>query len=616
MSEYQQAVITQPSPATFEIINNFSITFCTVNGSGSATANTTILRALFKMGIPVSGRNTFPSNIKGLPTWYTIRMNEKFYLGRTEKDQIVVAMNPVSFKDDIKRLAPGGVLIYSDEIAPEITRTDIYLYAIPAKQLVKELGINPSMRDYVMNMVYVGVISAILGIGMNYVRQSLDHHFKNKTSVVDSNYLVISTAYDWAKQNLIKRDPYFVRASHLTDGYILSDGNITAALGAIFGGIQFAAWYPITPASSIPETLHEYLPQYRKDENGKSTYAIIQAEDELASIGMCVGAGWAGLRALTATSGPGLSLMSEYIGLAYFAEIPLVIWNVQRVGPSTGLPTRTAQCDLTFCYYLGHGDTRYVMLFPSSLRECFEFGWQTLDLAERLQTPIQVLSDLDLGMNQWISEELQYPDKPMDRGKVLWEEELESFIQKNGKWGRYLDVDGDGIPYRTCMGNRSFNSSYFCRGTGHDEYAHYSEEPEIWEANTARLNKKHETARDFVPQSIIRQVSGAKLGMIAYGSTDVAVIEAQDTLMEYGLPIDYLRIRALPYNSEVRSFIENHEKVFVVELNDQGQMKQILTVEQPDLAIKLISVAHIDGLPITAEWITREILKMEGKNEI
>ena len=616
MSDHQDVLVTQPSPAKHQIYNNFSITFCTVNGSGSATANTTILRSLFKMGIPVSGRNIFPSNIKGLPTWYTIRMNEQFYLGRTEKVQIVVAMNPVSFRDDVKRVESGGVIFYADDISPDIERNDVYLYPMPAKQMVKELGITPTMREYVMNMVYVGVVAAMLDIELSCIRQSLEHHFKNKTSVVDSNYLVIKTAYDWAKQNLTKRNPYFVRQNHLTENYILSDGNVTAALGAIFGGIQFSAWYPITPASSLPESLHEYMPQLRLDEAGKATYAIIQAEDELASIGMCVGAGWAGLRALTATSGPGMSLMSEYIGLAYFAEVPVVIWDVQRVGPSTGLPTRTAQCDLSFCYHLGHGDTKYIILFPSSLQECFDFGWQAFDLAERMQTPVLVLSDLDLGMNQWISEPLQYPEQPMDRGKVLWEEDLEKFIEQHGNWARYRDVDGDGIAYRTCMGNRDMRSAYFCRGTGHDDAAQYSEEPEIWEETLQRINKKFETACDYVPQSIIRQVKQARYGIIAYGSTDVAVVEAQDMLLEKGLPLDYLRIRAFPYNQEVRSFIEQHEKVFVVELNDQGQMKQILSFELPDLATKLISVAHIDGLPLTAEWITNVILEKEGHHEI
>ncbi len=612
MPQQSEHLSSKPVSKKLKITNEFSITFCTVNGSGSATANTMMLRSFFKLGIPVSGRNIFPSNIKGLPTWYTIRLSERGYLGRTEKDQILVAMNPVSFLEDLDRLVPGGVLFYSDEISIENIRSDITVYPMPAKQIVKEMGITPNMREYVMNMVYVGVVCAMLEFDLDIVHQSLEYHFQSKSAVIESNFTVISKAFQWAKENLKKTDPYYVCQSNKTENYIMTDGNTAAAMGSIFGGVQFSAWYPITPASSLPEALHEFLPYYRLDPEGKATYAIIQAEDELASIGMCVGAGWAGLRSVTATSGPGICLMSEYIGLAYFAEVPVVIWDVQRVGPSTGLPTRTAQCDITFCYFLGHGDTKYVMLFPSSLTECFEFGWQSLDIAEKLQTPVLVLSDLDLGMNQWISEEFKYPDKPMDRGKILWEEELEEFVLDHKQWGRYLDVDGDGIPYRTLMGNRNQKSAYFTRGTGHNEFGTYSEEPVLWEKSLKRINKKFETALEYVPQSIIRKIDGAKIGMIAYGSTDQSVLEAQDLLTERGIPIDYLRIRAIPYCDEVRSFIKNHDQIYVVELNDQGQMKQVLTMEQPDLAVKLKSVAHIDGLPITAEWIFDQIVKLEG----
>jgi 2-oxoglutarate ferredoxin oxidoreductase subunit alpha len=612
MTHQQENLETKPILPNNKVVNEFSITFCTVNGSGSATANTMMLRSFFNLGIPVSGRNIFPSNIKGLPTWYTIRLSEKGYLGRTEKDQILVAMNPVSFQDDVNRLVPGGVLFYSDEISATVERQDITCYPMPAKKIVKEMNITPNMREYVMNMVYVGVVTAMLDFDLSIVHQSLEYHFQEKKAVIQSNFTVITNAYQWAKENLTKQDPYYVQPSNKTSNHIMTDGNTAAAMGAIFGGVQFSAWYPITPASSLPEALHEFLPKLRQDKDGKATYAVVQAEDELASIGMSIGAGWAGLRAVTATSGPGLCLMSEYIGLAYFAEVPVVVWNVQRVGPSTGMPTRTAQCDLTFSYFLGHGDTKYVMLFPNSITECFDFGWQSLDIADRLQTPVLVLSDLDLGMNQWIAEEFNYPEQPMDRGKILWEESLEEFLQTHENWGRYLDVDGDGIPYRTCMGNRNQKSAYFTRGTGHDEFGGYIEDPVVWKKTLKRLNKKFETAQDYVPQSVIRQIDGASIGMIAYGSTDPSVLEAQDILSEMGLPIDYLRIRALPYKDEVRCFIQNHDRTYVVELNDQGQMKQILTIEQPDLAAKLKSVAHIDGLPITAEWIVRQIAKLEG----
>jgi 2-oxoglutarate ferredoxin oxidoreductase subunit alpha len=593
-------------------INNFSITFATVNGSGSATANTTILRALFKMGIPVSGRNTFPSNIKGLPTWYTIRVNDKGFLGRNEQSQIVVAMNPMSLQEDIKNLPVGGVLFYEESFKASVDRDDISTYLIPAKQVVKDMGIKPTMRDYVMNMVYVGVLAAMLQIDLQYIHAALIDQFSGKDAVVESNFSVISSAFNWAKENLQKTDVYKVETRELNENKILVDGNTAAALGSIFGGVQFAAWYPITPASSLPEALHEYLPLLRKDETGKSTYAIVQAEDELASIGMSIGAGWAGLRSITATSGPGICLMSEYIGLAYFAEVPVVVWDVQRVGPSTGMPTRTGQCDLSFCYFLSHGDTRYVMLIPGTITECFEFGWKSFDIAEKLQTPVMVMSDLDLGMNQWIGDEFIYPDQPMDRGKILWEEDLDKFIQDHKKWGRYWDVDGDGISYRTCMGNQNPSSAYFTRGTGHTEDGSYSELPDVWESTIQRLNRKFVTAREYVPDSAIHKVKNAKMGILAYGSTDLAVSEAQHELDKLGLPLDYLRVRAIPFDDSVREFIDSHEKIFVVELNDQGQMWQILTLEFPDLAAKLVSVCHMDGLPISSEWIINQIGNREG----
>ncbi|MBI9047866.1 MAG: 2-oxoacid:acceptor oxidoreductase subunit alpha [Anaerolineaceae bacterium] len=610
MQEYGETLM---SATCEECINNFSITFSTINGSGSATANTTILKSLFKMGIPVSGRNIFPSNIKGLATWYTIRLNESGYLGRTENSEIVVVMNPSTLKEDLRTMPSGGVLFYEEQFSANIDRDDIIAYPMPAKKIIKDFGITPTMREYVKNMVYVGVIAAMIDIDLDMIHAALNDHFKDRSDVVASNYSVITTAFDWAKENLKKKDPYRVEKRDFTKDKILTDGNTAAAIGSIFGGVQFTAWYPITPASSLPEALHEYLPLLRKNEDGKATFAIVQAEDELASIGMSIGAGWAGLRAVTATSGPGICLMSEYLGLAYFAEVPVVVWNVQRVGPSTGLPTRTAQCDITFCYFLSHGDTRFVMLFPSSINECFEFGWKSFDVAEKLQTPVQILSDLDLGMNQWMGDDFDYPDQAMDRGKVLWEDELDKFIVNHEKWGRYRDVDNDGISYRTCMGNQNLKSAYFSRGTGHTVDGTYSERPDTYEETIKRLNRKFESAREYVPKSIIKQVENAKIGIIAYGSTNLAVLEAQDILTKKGLAVDYLRIRALPYQDEVRKFIENHERCYVVELNDQGQMRQILTVELQDLATKLKSAAHINGLPITAEWIVNKISAMEGE---
>ncbi len=593
------------------VVNDFCITVGTVNGSGSQTANLTLLRALFRMGIPVSGKNIFPSNIQGLPTWYTIRVSKDGYLARVEREDIVVAMNPVSFGHDLASVTPGGAFYYADDMKFPITRNDIVPYAMPVKQLAREADVPPSLRDYIANMVYVGVLAQMLGIDLERILEALNFHFKGKEKPIRSNFDVVKAAAEWASANLEKRDPYRVERMNATEGYIMTDGNTAAALGAIYGGIQFAAWYPITPASSLAETLNEYLPQLRKDPvTGKQTYAVVQAEDELAAVGMAVGAGWAGLRAMTSTSGPGLSLMTEYAGLAYFAEVPVVIWDVQRVGPSTGLPTRTAQGDLTMAYYMSHGDTQHVLLLPGSVSECFEFGWRAFDLAERLQTLVIVLSDLDLGMNQWMTEKFTYPDRPMDRGKVLWEKDLE---QLKGEWHRYLDVDGDGITYRTVPGNRHPRAGWFARGTGHNEYATYSESPQDWENNMLRLKKKFETARQLVPKPVIAEGKGAKIGFIAYGSTDPAVNEARDVLSAGGVETDYLRLRALPLNTEVNEFIQAHERTYVVELNRDGQLCQILRAELPAEADRLHSLAHIDGLPLTARWIVQKLLAQEEK---
>jgi 2-oxoglutarate/2-oxoacid ferredoxin oxidoreductase subunit alpha len=414
-----------------KIINNFSITIATVNGSGSQTANVTLLRALFKMGIPISGKNLFPSNIQGLPTWYTIRVSKDGYIARRDEQEIVITLNPASFERDLASLPPGGAFFYADDIKLPIERKDVAIYPMPIKALAKAANVSPALRDYIANMVYVGVLAQMIGIDMNAIKSALDFHFKGKAQAVDSNFATIEAGADWSIQNLKKTDPYFVEPMNGTSDFIMTDGNTAGALGAIYGGVQFVAWYPITPASSLAETLNVYLPQLRKTAEGKQTYAILQAEDELAAIGMAVGAGWSGLRAMTSTSGPGISLMSEFAGLAYQAEIPLVVWDVQRVGPSTGLPTRTAQGDLTGTYYLGHGDKQNIILLPGSVQECFEFGWRAFDLAERLQTPVFVLSDLDLGMNQWMTKPFEYPETPMDRGKVLWEADLEKL---NGVW--------------------------------------------------------------------------------------------------------------------------------------------------------------------------------------
>jgi 2-oxoglutarate/2-oxoacid ferredoxin oxidoreductase subunit alpha len=594
-----------------KIINDFSITIATVNGSGSQTANVTLLRALFKMGIPVSGKNLFPSNIQGLPTWYTIRLSKDGYIGRCEDQEIVVTMNPASFVKDLATVAPGGAFFYSDDIRAPIDRSDISIYPMPAKTLARNSDVSPNLRDYIANMVYVGILAQMLEIKFDAIQQALDFHFKGKEGPIKSNLSVINAGAEWAEKNLKKTDPFVAEKLEKTGDLIMSDGNTAGALGAIYGGVQFAAWYPITPASSLAESLNIYLPQLRKTKAGKNTYAVVQAEDEIAAIGMAVGAGWAGLRAMTSTSGPGISLMAEYAGLAHFTEVPIVIWDVQRVGPSTGLPTRTAQGDLTEIYYLGHGDKQNVILLPGSVYECFEFGWKAFDLAERLQTPVFVLSDLDLGMNQWMTKPFEFPDTPMDRGKVLWETDLD---KHNGIWGRYKDVDGDGIPYRTVAGNRHHTAAYFTRGTGHDENAKYSEEAVNWEANMLRLKHKYETASLYVPKPIQELSTGSRVGLLTYGSSEAAVREARVAIeKQAGLKADFLRLRALPCTSEVFDFIKNHDRIYVIEANRDGQMRQILSATIPSEANKLRSAAHSDGLPLTANWIKNSILSQEEK---
>jgi 2-oxoglutarate ferredoxin oxidoreductase subunit alpha len=582
----------------------------TVNGSGSQTSNLTIMRSLLKMGIPVSGKNLFPSNIQGLPTWFTIRVSKEGYTARCEQHEIVVAMNPDTFLKDLDSLQPGGVFFYADHIKIPINRQDIIVYPMPVQKLSKESGAPPNLRDYIANMVYVGVVAQVLGIELDKIHQALDFHFKGKQKAIDMNFGVVQSAAAWAAENLEKRDPFCVEAMTLPGEYIMTDGNTAAALGALYGGCHFAAWYPITPASSLAESIMEYGPVLRKDpETGNNTVVVIQAEDELAAAGMVVGAGWSGLRAMTSTSGPGLSLMAEYMGLAYFAEVPVVVWDIQRVGPATGLPTRTAQGDLTFVNFLSHGDTQHVMLIPGSIAECFEYGWRAFDLAERLQTPIFVMSDLDFGMNNWMTPPFQYPDEPIDRGKVLWEGDLD---RMNGEWRRYLDADGDGIPYRTVPGNRHPRSAYFTRGTGHDENARYTEDPVAWENLLIRLRRKYETAKGLVPAPVIEE-DGAKIGIIAFGSTDPAVQEARDRLSEQGFETDYMRLRAVPFNAEVTEFIRRHDRNYVVELNRDGQMHQLLRLEVQGCVTDLISLAHIDGLPLTAEWLVKALLAEEEK---
>ncbi|GAB1470098.1 2-oxoacid:acceptor oxidoreductase subunit alpha [Chloroflexota bacterium] len=590
-----------------KVVNDFSITVGTKNGSGSSTANNTILRSIFKMGIPVSGKNLFPSNIQGLPTWYTIRVNKDGFIARKETSDIVIAMNPDSFAKDLASVAPGGAFFYADDIKQSITRADIAIYPMPVKSLVKNDPNVPSdFRELVGNMVYVGILAQLISMDFEAIRAALTFHFKGKQKPIDMNFNALKAGAEWAAANLEKKDPFSVEAMNKTEGLIMADGNTAAAIGSIFGGIQFAAWYPITPASSLAESLNDYLPLLRKREDGKHTYAVVQAEDELAALGMSIGAGWAGLRAMTSTSGPGLSLMTEFAGLAYYAEIPVVIWDVQRIGPSTGLPTRTSQGDLMFVHTIGHGDSNSVILLPGDVFECFEFGWQSFDVAERLQTPVFVLSDLDMGMNQWMSKPFQYPETPMDRGKVLMEKDLEEL---KGNWGRYLDKDGDAIPYRTFPGNKHPLSSYFTRGTGHDEYARYTEDSSMYIKNMERLSQKQITAKKYVPAPILHANKKATIGILAYGSTENAIFEAQSQLEKnHGIQSEFLRVRAIPFTKEVDAFIEKYDQIFVVEMNRDSQMLKILITEYPQYAMRFKSVAYHDGLPAAAKWVREGIL--------
>jgi 2-oxoglutarate/2-oxoacid ferredoxin oxidoreductase subunit alpha len=591
------------------IVNDFSIVVATVNGSGSQTSNMAIIRALFRMGIPVSGKNLFPSNIQGLPTWFTIRASGAGHLARQESTDILVAMNPATFLEDVGRLPSGGVCYYSDQFTEGLDRADLTYYPMPVQQLLRDLNPPKDLRDYIANMVYVGVVSHMLGIELEQIRSALMTHFQGKVKAVDLNMRMVDAAADWARNSLVKADPFVVRRDDKTSGKILVDGNTAAALGAIYGGVSFEAWYPITPASSLAEALQEYLPQLRLDpETGQTTYAVVQAEDEMAALGMAVGAGWMGARAMTSTSGPGISLMAEFAGLAFFAEVPVVIWDVQRMGPSTGLPTRTSQGDLLFVRFLGHGDTKHVVLLPGTPTECFEFGWKAFDLAERLQTPVFVLSDLDIGMNLWMTEPFAYPGEPMDRGKVLSAEDIE----RVGEFARYKDVDGDGIGYRTLPGNPHPQGAYLARGTGHDEHARYTERPEEWEANMERLWRKTETARRFVPEPVIDRMPGARIGLIYFGSVDLALQEARAHLAQQGVPTDSLRVRAMPFTTHLAEFIEGHERIYVVEMNTDGQLRQLIQLEVPAQAGRIGSIRKNDGLPLTAEWIERSLRSEEG----
>ena len=590
------------------IVNDFAVVAATVNGSGSQTANNTLIRALFKMGIPVSGKNLFPSNIAGLPTWYTIRVSHQGYIARRATTEILIAFNPRTADEDLAALPAGGVCFHPDEMRFTAPRSDITFYPLPVRELLKQSPVDAKLKDYVANMAYVGAVSEMLGISMAEIEAALHYHFHGKAKAIALNLDMVNAAAAWARANLVKSDPYQVAPMDATDGLMLIDGNSAAALGALMGGVNVCAWYPITPSTSLVDALTDYAPNLRPAIDGRTSYAIVQAEDELAAAGIIVGAGWAGARSMTATSGPGLSLMGEFAGLAYFTESPAVIWDIQRMGPSTGLPTRVSQGDVLAAYTLGHGDSHHVCLIPGSMAECFEFGTTALNLAERLQTLVIVLSDLDLGMNNWMTAPFDYPETPIDRGKVLSAEQLNDLRD----WGRYKDVDGDGIAYRTIPGTNHPRAAYFTRGTGHNEYGLYSEKPEDWQNNLARLDRKHETARRITPQPVIDLRPGATIGFIAYGSTDGAVQEARDRLRAQGTETSYLRVRALPLSADIAAFVAQHERCYVIELNQDGQMFQLVQLHVPAYATRLSSARICNGLPLTAGFVVAAVEVKRG----
>ena len=592
-------------------VNDFSIQVATVNGSGSQTANLVLLRSIFQMGVPVSGKNLFPSNIAGLPTWYTIRANKSGYIARKKEIDLLVAMNPETAREDVLSLDAGCSVVYDEALKLDQLRSDLTFFAVPFDKIVAETCPDARLRRLVRNMIYDGVLSRLLGIELGEMDKALTRQMKKKAKALALNLAALQAGVDYADTHFADRPvPLSVERMAETQHLILIEGNQAAALGCLMAGVTVVSWYPITPSSSLCETLIDYLRRYRMDpETGKATFAVVQAEDEIAALGMVVGASWAGARSMTSTSGPGISLMAEFTGLAYYAELPAVIFDVQRVGPSTGLPTRTAQGDIAFAAGLSHGDTKHILLLPSSVAECYTMAIDAFDLSERFQTPVFVMSDLDLGMNNWMAEPFPYPDAPLDRGKVLTPEALQAI----GEWGRYKDVDGDGIAYRSLPGQ--FGPSFFTRGSGHNAKAQYSERPDDYTNNIDRLARKFETARTAVPEPELDVRPGARVGIVAYGTSHWALVESRDQLRaEARLETSYLRLKAYPFTHHLAEFIDAHDRVYVVEQNRDGQMFGLMRQELSGVQIgKLASVRHYNGLPIDARSVTEEIRAHEAR---
>ena len=591
-------------------VNDIVIHIATPNGSGSQSANSILLRSIMEMGIPVSGKNLFPSNIQGLPTWFTIRANKNGYVARRDHVDLLIASNRESAHDDLKKLSPGALVIYDEPLRLDAIRDDLHYFPVPFGKLVKPIVPKPKMAKLVRNIIYVGVAAKLLGIDMEYVKAAIDKQFKSKATAAALNVKAAQVGYDYTAEKKYEQAMYRMEKMDKTSGKIVIDGNAACALGCMFAGVSVVTWYPITPSTSVIEELMRYMSKYRIDpETGKATFAILQTEDELAAIGMVLGASWAGARAMTSTSGPGISLMAEFSGLSYFAEVPGVIVNVQRVGPSTGLPTRTMQGDVLSTAFLSHGDTKHMMLFPGSPKEAFEMSGAAFDLAEQFQTLVFVMSDLDLGMNKWLADPFDYPEKPFNRGKVATARDLDNMPD----FGRYKDVDGDGIPYRTLPGTEHFKAPYFTRGTGHDPYARYTEDSATFVKLVDRLNKKMETARGHVPKPVIEQVEGARTGLIAYGTSDYAVEEGRAILKEtQNLEMSYMRIRAFPFTTEVFDFIKAHDQIFVLDQNRDGQMYLLLKMElDGNEGQKLHSITCYDGMPLSTDAFIANFNKAE-----
>tara|TARA_B100001105_G_scaffold4494_1_gene3358 strand:- start:68 stop:1870 length:1803 start_codon:yes stop_codon:yes gene_type:complete len=585
------------------ICNDFTINIATANGTGSQSANLIVLNSMFQMGVPVSGKNLFPSNISGLPTWFIIRASDQGYQAPGDKAHIQVLMNKDTWHKDLAGIEPGTVVIYNEDVKLPVDRDDCPSFGMPMTKMAR--GINPKLARLMCNMYYVGALAHLLGIDDAAIGEALNDQFKGKEKAIEMNLRAIGEGRAYAAENWEEDIPHCIEARDKDSGSFLVEGNEAVALGSIFGGINMLSWYPITPSSSLAESIIEWLPELRQGDDGGATCAVIQAEDELAAVGMVIGAGWAGGRGMTCTSGPGISLMSEFIGLAYFAEVPGVIWDINRVGPSTGLPTRTQQGDLSMLYEASHGDTQHIVLIPGTVDECFEYGWRAFDYAERFQTIVFGFSDLDLGMNRWSTAGFQYPDSPMDRGKVLHTQEE---IDAVADYGRYRDVDGDGIPYRTLPGSGLDPILY--RGTGHDEDGIYSEDPDVYYATVSRLRRKIDGARDLLPAPIVREEKEQQIGVIYYGSMENSITEIDDMLESTGLSVSTCRVRALPYHSEVEGFIERHDKVIVLEINRDGQLYGILRKELPvHLLPRLHSVAYTDGIPPRARVYADKILE-------